>query len=312
MPRRAGYVRIASEEIISGAATDSPFQARSEIGTLSAATARRSWRSWKLWTSCWPRPAPAAAKRSVARHHQRGKLLVRERIELLVDRDSPFLELSPLAAAGTEYEVGASTAAGIGVVSGVECYISGNDPTVRGGAVNPYTMRKRMRGFDICLQNRLPHISLTEVGRRRPAAAVRDLSARRRVVSPPDAAVGRGHSHDLAGVRQFDGRRRLHAGHVRLHRVRQRARQGVSGRAAAGEDGHRRRIERRGAGRRGNALQGLGPVRLPGRRRARRAAHRPRDRRQLELEKARARRRPTTSRSRSTMPRICWAWRRPT
>jgi len=100
----------------------------------------------------------------VARHHERGKLLVRERIELLIDRDSPFLELSPLAAAGTEYEVGASTAAGIGVVSGVECYISGNDPTVRGGAVNPYTMRKGMRGFDISMHNRLPHISLTESG----------------------------------------------------------------------------------------------------------------------------------------------------
>ncbi len=100
----------------------------------------------------------------VTRHHQRGKLLVRERIERLVDRDSPFLELSPVAAAGTEYEVGASTTVGIGVVSGVECYISGNDPTVRGGAVNPYTMRKSMRGYDICLQNRLPYITLTESG----------------------------------------------------------------------------------------------------------------------------------------------------
>jgi acetyl-CoA carboxylase carboxyltransferase component len=103
-------------------------------------------------------------EKSTARHLQRGKLLVRQRIEMLVDRDSPFLELSPVAAAGTEYEVGASTVAGIGVVSGVECYISGNDPTVRGGAVNPYTMRKGMRGFDICMQNRLPHISLTESG----------------------------------------------------------------------------------------------------------------------------------------------------
>jgi acyl-CoA carboxylase subunit beta len=103
-------------------------------------------------------------EKTVARHHQRGKLLVRERIELLVDRDSPFLELSPVAAAGTEYEVGASTVAGIGVVSGVECYVSGNDPTIRGGSVNPYTMRKGMRGFEICSQNRLPHISLTESG----------------------------------------------------------------------------------------------------------------------------------------------------
>lgn len=103
-------------------------------------------------------------EKSVARHHQRGKLLVRERIELLLDRDSPFLELSPLAAAGTDYEVGASTTAGIGVVSGVECYISGNDPTVRGGSVNPYTMRKGMRGFEICMKNRLPQITLTESG----------------------------------------------------------------------------------------------------------------------------------------------------
>ena len=49
-------------------------------------------------------------EKMVARHHKRGKLLVRERIELLLDRDSPFLELSPYAAAGTEYEIGASTA----------------------------------------------------------------------------------------------------------------------------------------------------------------------------------------------------------
>ncbi len=103
-------------------------------------------------------------EKSVARHHQRGKLLVRERIELLLDRDAPFLELSAVAAAGTEYEVGAAVVTGIGVVSGVECYISGNDPTIRGGAVNPYTMRKSMRGFDICMQNRLPHIMLTESG----------------------------------------------------------------------------------------------------------------------------------------------------
>ena len=103
-------------------------------------------------------------EKSVARHHQRGKLLVRERIELLVDRDAPFLELSPVAAAGTDYEVGASTVSGIGVVSGVECYIGGNDPTVRGGSVNPYTMRKSVRAYDICERNRLPYITLTESG----------------------------------------------------------------------------------------------------------------------------------------------------
>ena len=67
------------------------------------------------------------------RHGARGKLLARERIELLLDPDSPFLELSTLAAHGTEFTVGASLITGIGVVSGVECVIIANDPTVRGG-----------------------------------------------------------------------------------------------------------------------------------------------------------------------------------
>ncbi|WP_309113405.1 carboxyl transferase domain-containing protein [Saccharothrix sp.] len=98
------------------------------------------------------------------RHHKRGKLLARERIELLVDQDSPFLELSPLAAWGTDYPVGASVVTGIGVVEGVECVIVANDPTVRGGASNPYTLRKTFRADDIALQNRLPLIGLVESG----------------------------------------------------------------------------------------------------------------------------------------------------
>ncbi|XVS66714.1 acyl-CoA carboxylase subunit beta [Actinosynnema sp. CA-299493] len=99
-----------------------------------------------------------------ARHHERGKLLARERIELLVDRDSPFLELSPLAAWGTDYPVGASVVTGIGVVEGVECVIVANDPTVRGGASNPWTLRKTFRANDIAAQNRLPLIGLVESG----------------------------------------------------------------------------------------------------------------------------------------------------
>ncbi len=81
----------------------------------------------------------------VDRHHARGKLLARERIELLVDPGSPFLELSPLAAWGTDYTVGASVVTGIGVVNGVECMIIANDPTVRGGASNPWTLKKTLR-----------------------------------------------------------------------------------------------------------------------------------------------------------------------
>ena len=102
--------------------------------------------------------------KAVARHRSRGKLLPRERIELLVDRDAPFLELSPLAAWGTEYPLGASVVTGIGVVEGVECMIVANDPTVRGGASNPWTIRKIFRANDIAKQNRLPVISLVESG----------------------------------------------------------------------------------------------------------------------------------------------------
>jgi acetyl-CoA carboxylase carboxyltransferase component len=100
----------------------------------------------------------------VERHHKRGKLLARERVELLVDRDSPFLELSTLAAAGTEYHVGASSVCGIGVIEGVECVITGNDPTVRGGSVNPYSLTKSLRSLAIARQNRLPLVFLVESG----------------------------------------------------------------------------------------------------------------------------------------------------
>jgi acetyl-CoA carboxylase carboxyltransferase component len=100
----------------------------------------------------------------VERHRRRGKLLARERIELLLDPDSPFLELSPLAAWGTDFPVGASVITGIGVVEGVECVIVANDPTVRGGASNPWTVKKSFRASDIALENRLPVINLVESG----------------------------------------------------------------------------------------------------------------------------------------------------
>ncbi|MFZ2175613.1 MAG: carboxyl transferase domain-containing protein, partial [Rhodococcus sp. (in: high G+C Gram-positive bacteria)] len=99
-----------------------------------------------------------------ARHRARGKLLPRERIELLIDPDSAFLELCPLAAWGSEFPVGASTVTGIGVVEGVECLLVANDPTVRGGTSNPWTLRKSLRANDIARQNRLPLISLVESG----------------------------------------------------------------------------------------------------------------------------------------------------
>ena len=100
----------------------------------------------------------------VERHRQRDKLLARERVEALLDLESPFLELSPLAAWGTEFPVGAGLVTGIGLVEGTECLIMANDPTVRGGTTNPMTMRKSLRAYEIARQNRLPVVNLVESG----------------------------------------------------------------------------------------------------------------------------------------------------
>ncbi|MDT5037352.1 MAG: acyl-CoA carboxylase subunit beta [Micromonosporaceae bacterium] len=100
----------------------------------------------------------------VTRHHARGKLLARERIELLLDRDAPFLELAALAGWGTDYPVGAGVVCGIGIVEGGWCMIIANDPTVRGGAINPYSLKKARRAAEIARANRLPLINLVESG----------------------------------------------------------------------------------------------------------------------------------------------------
>src|ERR1700731_2311663 len=108
--------------------------------------------------------AAGGGDRYVKRHHDRGRLLARERIELLVDRDAPFMELSALAAWGTEFNVGAAIVTGVGVVCDVECMIIAHDPTVRGGTMNPYTLRKNLRALEIARVNRLPVIYLVESG----------------------------------------------------------------------------------------------------------------------------------------------------
>jgi acetyl-CoA carboxylase carboxyltransferase component len=110
------------------------------------------------------RVAAGGGERYTQRHHDRGKLLARERIELLIDRDAPFMELSALAAWGTEFSVGAAIVTGLGVVSGIECVIIAHDPTVRGGTMNPYTLRKNLRALEIARVNRLPVVYLVESG----------------------------------------------------------------------------------------------------------------------------------------------------
>ncbi|MFC4068696.1 acyl-CoA carboxylase subunit beta [Actinoplanes subglobosus] len=102
--------------------------------------------------------------KAVERHHRRGKLTARERIELLIDPDSPFLELGVLAGWGTDFAVGGSVVTGLGVIEGVECMIIAHDPTVKGGASNPVTVRKIFRANQIAAQNRLPTVTLVESG----------------------------------------------------------------------------------------------------------------------------------------------------
>jgi 3-methylcrotonyl-CoA carboxylase beta subunit len=106
-----------------------------------------------------------------ARHAARGKLLPRERVERLLDPDTPFLEIGPLAAMGVYKEKDGSDAApsagliaGLGRVSGVECMVICNDATVKGGSYFPLTVKKHLRAQEIAAQNRLPCIYLVDSG----------------------------------------------------------------------------------------------------------------------------------------------------
>ena len=100
------------------------------------------------------------------RHHQRGKLTARERIDRLVDPGSPFLEFSALAANGM-YDGDAPSAGiitGIGIVSRTPCAIVANDATVKGGTYYPMTVKKHLRAQEIAAQNHLPCIYLVDSG----------------------------------------------------------------------------------------------------------------------------------------------------
>ena len=99
-------------------------------------------------------------------HKSRGKLLVRERLDKLFDRNTPFLELNALAANGM-YEdeaPGASMVTGIGVVRGREVLVVANDATVKGGTYFPITIKKHIRAQEVALENRLPCIYLVDSG----------------------------------------------------------------------------------------------------------------------------------------------------
>ena len=103
---------------------------------------------------------------AIAKHRKRNKLLARERIQLLCDPDTPFLELSPLAAWDmyNNEAPSAGIVTGIGLVEGQECMIVANDATVKGGTYHPMTVKKHLRAQEIAEQNHLPCIYLVDSG----------------------------------------------------------------------------------------------------------------------------------------------------
>ncbi len=103
---------------------------------------------------------------AIDKHRKRGKLLARERIALLCDPETPFLEFSALAAWDmyANEAPGAGIVTGIGVVEGQECIIVANDATVKGGTYFPMTVKKHLRAQEIAEQNHLPCIYLVDSG----------------------------------------------------------------------------------------------------------------------------------------------------
>ena len=99
---------------------------------------------------------------AMERLRTREKMPIRERVAKVLDPDSPFLEISPLAAWHSHYTIGSGFTVGIGVISGVECVILGHDPSVRAGAMNHFNSKKLMRGLEIARENRMPYVQFVE------------------------------------------------------------------------------------------------------------------------------------------------------
>jgi acetyl-CoA carboxylase carboxyltransferase component len=139
--------------------------------------------------------AEGGGPQATERHRSRGKLPIRDRIALLLDPDSPFLELSPLAGYYTEFAVGGGMVLGIGVVEGTECVILGNDPTDLGGAMTAVSIRKLMRALEVARDNRLPYIQFVESA----GGDLRGLSAG----DDPEAVMRRNLDHFAESGRMF-------------------------------------------------------------------------------------------------------------
>ncbi len=115
---------------------------------------------------CVARAREGGPAKARDRHLTRGKLLVRDRVDRLLDPGSPFLELSPLAATGMYDDAvpAAGIVTGIGRVEGRECVIVANDATVKGGTYYPMTVKKHLRAQTVAMDNRLPCLYLVDSG----------------------------------------------------------------------------------------------------------------------------------------------------
>ena len=201
------------------------------------------------------------------RHEARGKLFVRDRIDLLLDPGSPFLEIGALAANGL-YGGDAHAAgivAGVGRVSGRECMIVANDATVKGGTYYPMTVKKHLRAQDIARDNRLPCLYLVDSGGA--------FLPQQDEVFPDERHFGRIFYNQAQmsalGIPQIATRdgamhrgRRLRSGDVRREHHRQGQRDDLPGRAAFGEGSDWRTWSRRRnwAGRRSTPVNPASPT----------------------------------------------------
>ncbi len=100
----------------------------------------------------------------VERHRARDKMMVRERLEALVDPGTPVLELCPLAGLKTQDPLGGGVVVALAEIAQTQCLVIANDPTVRGGTTSPTTIKKLLRAMDVAEINRLPLIILVESG----------------------------------------------------------------------------------------------------------------------------------------------------
>ena len=140
--------------------------------------------------------AQGGGEEAMARLKSREKMPIRERIGHALDRDAPFLEISPLAAWRSPFAIGSGFVVGIGTIEGVECVILGHDPSVRAGAFNNFNSKKLMRGLEIARENRLPYVQFVE-------SAGADLRGQGGSGGDPEAALQRGDGHFAESGRLF-------------------------------------------------------------------------------------------------------------